>query len=381
VRAAPTRLVHVDLGPAASLAAAIEAFLEQAIVVRGTRPAEKAARSPGALVRERLWDPLRPHIGAAELVVVCPETFLATLPLGVLQDVDDTFLLEKHAFIHLQEVATLPGGHAPRGAIAPSLLAMGAVDYFGRLPPATARPKGPASANWPPLSETRREVDSIEDLFRSTFGRDAVGQVLRDEEATEERLKREMGKATIVHLATHGFFHASGAESISGASRTQEEEQRGLFDERARALTAQLPGLLSGLVCAGANVPVEAGSEDGRLTAEEVAWLDLSACELVVLSACQTGLGRAQSGEGLMSLQRAFARAGARLVISSLWRVRDDATRDLMVDFYGRLWQQQQSALEALRGAQLAMLKRNRERFGDAMPSTWGAFVASGAWQ
>jgi CHAT domain-containing protein len=115
------------------------------------------------------------------------------------------------------------------------------------------------------------------------------------------------------------------------------------------------------------------------LTGEEVSGLDLGGCDLVVLSACETGLGRlAAAGQGCLSLSRAFREAGARTVVSSLWRVRDDSTRALMIDFYDRLWRRGESRLAALRGAQLEMLRKNRERFGDTRPQTWGAFVLTG---
>src|SRR4029079_7751533 len=97
-------------------------------------------------------------------------------------------------------------------------------------------------------------------------------------------------------------------------------------------------GLLSGIVLAGANRPPEAGKDDGILTALEVAELDLRGTELVVLSACETGLGRVVGGEGLLGLQRAFQVAGARSVIASLWAVDDQATRNLMERFYQNLW-------------------------------------------
>lgn len=148
-----------------------------------------------------------------------------------------------------------------------------------------------------------------------------------------------------------------------------------------RLVTGYLPGLLSGLVCAGANCEPEDDRDNGLLTAEEVSWLDLSGCDLVVLSACQAALGTTRAGEGMMSLRRAFHQAGARTVISSPWKVRDDSTRDLTFSFYDRLWTRGLSPHEALRGAQLELLEQNRERFGDAMPATWGAFVLSGDWR
>jgi CHAT domain-containing protein len=129
----------------------------------------------------------------------------------------------------------------------------------------------------------------------------------------------------------------------------------------------------------------------------------------VVLSACETGLGQVAGGEGLLGLQRAFQSAGAHSVVASLWRVPDDATRALMVEFYQNLWQKKLGKLEALRQAQLTMLRQYDAKAGrlrgagavkpvDAKklaaaspaedqpppslpPYYWGAFVLSGDWR
>src|SRR5213078_1602900 len=98
------------------------------------------------------------------------------------------------------------------------------------------------------------------------------------------------------------------------------------------------PGLLSGIVLAGANRPPQAGQDDGILTALEVAELDLGQVELATLSACETGLGEVAGGEGLLGLQRAFQVAGARSVVASLWKVDDRATQELMGAFYKAYW-------------------------------------------
>jgi CHAT domain-containing protein len=114
------------------------------------------------------------------------------------------------------------------------------------------------------------------------------------------------------------------------------------------------PQLLSGLVLAMANPR----PEEGVLTAEEVCSLDLRGCNLVVLSACETGLGRVAGGEGVLGLQRAFQVAGARAVLASLWSVSDPATSVLMEQMYKRLWGKEKvSRLEALRQAQLYVLR------------------------
>jgi CHAT domain-containing protein len=97
--------------------------------------------------------------------------------------------------------------------------------------------------------------------------------------------------------------------------------------------------------------------DDGILTASEVAQIDLRETELVVLSACETGLGAVAGGEGILGLQRAFQLAGAKTVVASLWQVSDEATLALMVEFYRNLWERRLGRLEALREAQLAMLR------------------------
>jgi len=155
-----------------------------------------------------------------------------------------------------------------------------------------------------------------------------------------------------------------------------------LMRETEQRVVCYLPGLLSGLVFAGANAEPEPRRDNGLLTAEEITYLDLKDCDLVVLSACKTGLGRPEGGEGMVWLRRAFRMAGARTVISALWEVPDADTRELMTLFYENLWLRDLSKSEALRQAQLTMLRHNRERDGrprPASPASWGAFVLDGA--
>src|SRR5262249_26322215 len=157
-----------------------------------------------------------------------------------------------------------------------------------------------------------------------------------------------------LHLATHGFFAGDGMRSAldpgaAGRGAVYERPQPGGWH----------PGLLSGLALAGANHAPSADQEGGVLTALEVAELNLGGGEMVVLSACETGLGKEAGGEGLLGLQRAFQVAGARTTVGSLWQVDDDATQQLMASFYDRLWSREPppSRLEALRQAQLSLLR------------------------
>ena len=119
----------------------------------------------------------------------------------------------------------------------------------------------------------------------------------------------------------------------------------------------------------GGSLPAEA--EDGLLAAEDVSGLDLLATELVVLSACETGLGEVRTGEGVFGLRRAFVLAGAKTLVMSLWKVPDEQTRELMESFYRRTLAGEPRA-EALRQAQLEMKKKYPD------PFYWGAFICQG---
>jgi CHAT domain-containing protein len=136
------------------------------------------------------------------------------------------------------------------------------------------------------------------------------------------------------------------------------------------------PMLRSGIALSGANTWLRGDelsnkAEDGLLTAEEICDLDLAGTELVVVSACETGLGDIVGGEGVFGLRRSFVLAGAQSLVISLWQVPDDETKDLMIEFYSRLLQGEARS-KALRGAQLAL----RGQYPD--PYFWGAFICQG---
>jgi CHAT domain-containing protein len=258
---------------------------------------------------------------------------------------------------------------------ADGLLAVGGIDY-GRddvrptPPPAldptllVARPRSapldPDEARWGPLPGTAAEADAIAALFRRGVG--GPTETLSGPRATKGALRAALPGKRYLHLATHGYF--ADPKYKSALAPTSEPTGLASFEGMSRAEAAGwYPGLLSGLVWAGANAPPTdpaTGALDrgaGIMTAEEVAGLDLSACELAVLSACETGLGRVAGGEGGLGLQRAFHQAGARHVVASLWKVDDEATRALMTRFYEHLWREKLSVPEALRRAQLDLLE------------------------
>jgi CHAT domain-containing protein len=388
-----------DLGEAAAIEKAVRQLLSELTAFRGaTIPADSSA--VGVANREvlrLLWEPLAAVVQDAKKVFVSPDGFLGTLPFETLQLVDGSYLLEHHSFVYLESIASLIDLPSERPSnLDPSLLCVGDVDYRKRdeLVSATAetddRPvnllartdvRGSFLNRWPSLPKSGEESRAITEIHEEQF--ESSGRLfLSGDEATEERVKEEVSRHHMIHLATHGFFQPEGLPSMWRQVQSESGERRLEMFEEERRIVGLMPGLLSGLVFAGANRVPESGRDDGLLTAEEISLLDLSQVELVVLSACETALGKAESGEGMLGLRRTFRQSGARTVISSLWSVEDRSTSLLMQGFYERLWLRGQGTLEALRGAQLDMLKRNRiENDGDGLPSTWGAFVLDGDWR
>jgi CHAT domain-containing protein len=143
------------------------------------------------------------------------------------------------------------------------------------------------------------------------------------------------------------------------------------------------PLLLSGLALAGANHRETAGpeEEDGILTAEEIAALNLVGTELAVLSGCDTGVGEVKAGEGVLGLQRAFQLAGARALVMSLWPVEDEAARQWMATFYRSRLAVGLDIPESVRKASRRALRQRRARGLSTHPFYWAGFVATGDWR
>src|SRR5262249_1329779 len=211
---------------------------------------------------------------------------------------------------------------------------------------------------------------------------------------SEAALREHAPHYRYLHLATHGFFAPPELRSVLAPRANSRRSQNplapaGLLD--TAGMSGWPPGLLSGIVLAGANPPPQEGRDDGILTALEVAELDLGKVELATLSACETGLGQVAGGEGLLGLQRAFQVAGAKAVVAGLWKVDDKATRELMERFYQNLWEKKQPRGQALREAQLWLLKEGvkgglvrvgkEEKKHRTPPHYWAAFVLSGDWR
>ena len=209
------------------------------------------------------------------------------------------------------------------------------------------------------LPGTEKEVNNIVELYKENS---LETEVYQKNQALEEAIK-EVENPQTLHIATHGFFLAN-----------QEPEAGEAGDKYV-----ENPLLRSGLIFAGANSFLSAGSidaegrfeEDGILTAYEAMNMDLSDTKLVVLSACETGLGEVTNGEGVYGLQRAFQIAGAESIIMSMWTVDDIATQELMNTFYEE-WINTGNKQQAFNTAQ----KKIKDKWKS--PYYWGAFVMVG---
>jgi len=402
-------LVPVDLGPIQPIRQALNLWrlaLQRRFRTQGDDDL-------GAAVRRLIWQPLEEHLRGARVVLVSPDGDLARVPFAALPgSKKDSYLLEEVAVAVVPVPQLLPDLLSPRPADKdePSLLLVGDVRYDGAAGSAemladsraAARGSSGARMRWPALANTRAEVTAIADAFRRRADKAAVTQ-LNQGEATESAVRRQASAHRYLHFATHGYFAPKELRSaLAKLSQGQETDVGNLFGKGG--LAGFHPGLLSGLVLAGANRPLDLDRDDGILTALEVQALDLSGVELATLSACETGLGEQAAGEGVLGLQRAFQVAGARSAVAGLWQVDDAATRQLMVLFYDNLWRKKMPKLEALRQAQLWMLKEGdawmrkegisrgmidvrvpRERLakeeGRLPPYYWAAFALSGDWR
>ena len=219
-----------------------------------------------------------------------------------------------------------------------------------------------ARNGWKELSWTLQEVEQINRLMND---RQYLVTEYTGETGNEESFKSLSGKSPeIIHIATHGFFQPveESRKNPFMQMRMGDQPESGGVD----------PMLRSGLMLSGGNKAwqgekIPENIEDGVLTAREISRMDLRGTDLVVLSACETGLGEV-SGEGVFGLQRSFKQAGVKNLVMSLWEVNDQATSFMMKEFYTNLL-----SGEDLRKAFVDAKQKCKQQFPE--PQYWAAFV------
>lgn len=329
-------------------------------------------------LRRAVLDPVLAVDGEIDTLYLAVDEVLELVPLDALLHEDGTPVGVRLGLRHLASIFDLC--ETPRTVIGdePRLLTMGDLDYdrtadapLAVLGDAAAPPvaglRDGAPRSFRPLLQSKTEIDTVRHFFTDAFpGGRAQAMVKTD--ASKASLLAEAGAASFLHFATHGYF---ASESI-GSTRDQVDPTPLPVRQRQGA-TGLSPLVLCGLALSGANLPPdEAGRSPGILTAEEILSLDLSGCFLATLSACDTSLGVRRAGQGYASLRAALLGAGARHVLTSLWKVADQATMELMIDFYRRLWVLKQDPHRALWDAKMEARRRGVP-FRD-----WAGWVLSG---
>ncbi|HBB30384.1 MAG TPA: kinesin, partial [Cyanobacteria bacterium UBA9273] len=332
-----------------------------------------------------LMQPIRPLLGNTRTLLISPDSELNLIPFAALVDENNHYLVENYSISYLstgRDLLRLQNHAESRSQ--PLIIAN--PDYDNPGDPTSVRrisrnPSAPATELGELTTNNQRSLNSNQLDFRPLSGTKAEAAaiiplltnptLLEGTEATENALK-QIFRPQIVHIATHGFFLSNLPEVAPPDFGTT------LLSNTRSAkvnVTTENPLLRSGLALAGANL-LASGNEDGILTALEVASLNLFGTKLVVLSACKTGLGDVANGQGVYGLRRAFTIAGAESQVMSLWAVKDDVTKDIMVEYYQRLLNHEGRA-EALRQIQLEFFLNGKS---DSHPYYWAAFIPSGDW-
>jgi CHAT domain-containing protein/predicted negative regulator of RcsB-dependent stress response len=384
----------IDLGEVAAidkqvseLRKAIDGVPEALARGRHERSLEAEYRQLAQGLYEVLLGRLRGSLGDAGTWLLSPDGVLHGVPFEALVD-GEKYLVEKVRVGYVvsgRDLLRPPPATLGRGTVifADPAYQMSASQRLNKLPALATRKgdsgvalRGPIGGTTRgghrPLEYTRDEAKDIAAVLKgSRWG--PVRPLLLGADALEERLKdlKWPRSPRLLHLATHGFYFEK--EKKSG------ETPRGM---EGRIEVADNPLLRSGLLLAGADatdqVPEGSKLEDGWVTAEEVAQLDLRGTDLVVLSTCVSGLGDVKSGEGVYGLRRAFFYAGVRTLVVSLFSVPDRETRPLMKTFYSRL-AAGKGKLEALHEAQMEILQeRRKQNHGTAHPFFWASFILIG---
>ncbi|MCA9009436.1 MAG: CHAT domain-containing protein [Planctomycetaceae bacterium] len=386
--------VYIDLGEASDIDNLIQqvraqvlddAASEGAIDKVGEETATIAYMERMERLSNAVWKPIRKHIDGQSQLILCPDGPLWLLPWSALPaDADGLeFLIEQRPLRFVTSARELLVANPPGNPQAPAILAAPQFDQDGTSKANAIRAifrsitAGDESnlrsvsikrrlSEVDPLPNTEIEALAVKPSLDEYCGAKAT---LYKGEYALERVAKALRSPRVVTFATHGFFlpPEDGLDDAFSDDIDSASSRRRTTD----------PLLRCGLLLAGCNSETTVGDDDGVLTGMEIVGLDLRGTDLVVLSACETGMGDVNSGEGVAGLRQAFRLAGANAIVASLWSVDDSETARLMIQFFENLAAGMEKP-EALRQAQIDRIRARRERFGAAHPFFWAPFTMTG---
>ncbi len=321
----------------------------------------------GSQLTRAVVEPLLNKTPGGYSVIVSPDGMLSLIPFEALPVSDSTYLVESTMLSYVVSGRDLLSLDIDRGVSSEACIwadpariespAVAGVRADSKIIDSSVRLSGPCpSGQWQALPQARLEAKAIAELLKQKAGLSV--NVFIGGEATERALKHLPQPPRILHLATHGYY-CPKPDSISVK-----------YDN---------PLLRSGLVLAAPRVEETRGqdNEDGMLTALEVSALDLTATDLVCLSACESGQGDIVDAEGVVGLRRAFQLAGCRSLLMSLWSLDDKTAREIVTGFY-RNWLSGQDGAGALHTVELQLLSRARQARHCGHPRLWSGFIFEG---
>ncbi len=295
---------------------------------------------------DQFWGRLEPALAGKKTIYISPDGVYNQINLNTLKKTAGDFVINKFDLATIGNSKDLIGIKASKGSASKKdAFLLGFPNYGGESIAA--------------LPGTKVEIEGISKILKTSGYQISLSE---QNEATESKLKSIKG-AVLVHIATHGYFLPDAEGAAVGVDAENAKNN---------------PLLRSGLLLAGAAktmsgevLPNLESNDNGVLTAYEAMNLNLNGTDLIVLSACETGLGDVRAGEGVYGLQRAFIVAGAKTMVMSLWKVDDAATQALMTNFYNNL-AKGGSKLKAFKQAQIQLMLKYKD------PYYWGAFVMVG---
>ncbi|BBM86238.1 CHAT domain-containing protein [Candidatus Uabimicrobium amorphum] len=362
----------------------IEAFRQQLTTGRQIIISKKTADE---YLYRYLWKPLEKYINKKKVYIV-PDGDISLVPFAALSTQKNRYLIEQLDISYLSSAYDLLENKDNNKFENEGLLCIGNVAY-DLAPKADSTSqvnmfsrRAKSQATWNELPGAAKETQKIVKTFKDYFSQQVV--YLKREHASEANFFTYSPKKRFIHLATHGFFNSPTLKT-DGIGNTRKGTQIWVnFGKKTKieSLPAGVnPLLYSGIVMAGANI--KGKKSDGIITAEELAGFDLRGTELLVLSACETGLGVRMRGQGISGLRLAAQIAGVRAMLVSLWPVDDLGTQKFMQYFYQKLWQEKKSRSQALQETCQKWIEqfKNAEDINQQKIYTsrvWAAFILSG---